>query len=143
VDGDAGVCDIFEDSVVGRRGATEVVLGLEAVDGYDDVEALEVLPMSRNGAECAGHNLGVDASAVKFGEDGFQFTKTNEGISSDEGDVKRFKFVDSFENVSDQLVIFEIGQLTEGGISVSSEVGGIVGVTSRAAQRTLSGNFYG
>jgi hypothetical protein len=143
VDGDYGVGYVLQDAFVGGRGATEIVLGLEAVDGYDEAEALEVFPMGRNGTECAGYNLGVDAAAFEFGKDRFEFTEANERISADERDVEGFKFVDGLENVSDEFVVFIVRQLTEGGISLSAEVSGIVGVASRTAEGTLTGNFDG
>jgi hypothetical protein len=143
VDGDADVCDVLEDAIVGGGSATDIVLGLEAVDGDDYVEALEVLPMGRDGAEGAGYNLSVDAAVFEFGEDCFQFTKANERISADEGDVEGLKFVDSLEDVSDEFVVLIVGQLTKGEVSFSAEVGGIVGVTARTAERALTGNFDG
>jgi hypothetical protein len=143
VDGDADVRDVFEDALVGCRGAADVVFGLESVDGYDYAEALEIHPVARNGAERAGHDLGVDATPLEFRDDCFQFTEANERISSDDGDVEGLKFVDGLKDVSDKLVILEVRQLTECGVSVSAEMGGVVGVTAGTAERALAGNFNG
>ena len=38
VDGDVLAGDIFQDALVGSRSAANVVLGLQAVDGHDDVQ---------------------------------------------------------------------------------------------------------
>lgn len=141
VDGDGGVCDVPEDAIVGGRGATEIVLGLEAVDGDHYVEALDVRPMGRNGAEGAGDDLNVDATAFKRWEDDFEFAMANQWISADEGDVEWLQFVDRLKDISDEFVVFVVGQLTEGGVSFSAKVSWIIGVTPRTAERALAGNF--
>jgi hypothetical protein len=84
------------------------VLGLKAVDGDYDIEKLEVCPVSGNGAEGAGDNLGVNAAAVELGQDGFEFPIANEGIAADEGYMEGLMLVDYTENVSDESVLLEV-----------------------------------
>ena len=72
---------------------------LEAVDGDDDIEALEVRPMSGNGAEGAGDNLDVNAPLIKHWQDGFQFPIADQGIAADKGDMEGLMLVDDTEHV--------------------------------------------
>ena len=125
------VCDLAGDGAVDRNArlrkvlqytlvscwcATYIVFGLQTVDGDDDVEALERRPMSGNGTEGAGDDLGVNAAAVEFGQDGFELAVADEGVAADEGDVERLVLVDYAENVFYQGIFLIVGQLAEGDV---------------------------
>ncbi|HMF63276.1 MAG TPA: hypothetical protein VK608_04240 [Edaphobacter sp.] len=72
---------------------------LEAVDGDDDIEALEVRPMSGNGAEGAGDNLDVNAPLIKRWQESFKFPIADQGIAADKGDMEGLMLVDDTEHV--------------------------------------------
>lgn len=69
--------------------------------------------MFGNGAEGAGHNLDVNAAAVKLGQQRLQFAVADQRVSSDEGEMKRTVLIHQVENAFYQRVTFEIGQLTK------------------------------
>ena len=108
VEGNAGIGDVFQDFLVGGRRATNVVLGLQTVDGDDDVQALELLPMGRNDAECAGDDLDVDSTALEFGDDELQLAMADQWVASDKGDMERLEFVYYLEDVAHQLAVLVI-----------------------------------
>jgi hypothetical protein len=143
VDRNARLRKVLQYTLVGRRCATYIVFGLQAVDGDDNVEALKCCPMSGDGAEGAGDNLGMNAATVKFGEDRFELAIADEGIAADEGYVERLVLVDYAEDVFDQGVLLVVGQLAKGDGAVTSEVGWIVGVASGAAEGAFSGDLDG
>lgn len=101
VDGDSGLSNVFEDALVSCGGAAEVMFGLEAVDRDDDIQAFEGAPVSGNGTEGAGNDLEMDAAAIDFGEQGFEFAEAHKGIAADERDVERAMFVDKLKDVAD------------------------------------------
>jgi len=72
---------------------------LEAVDGDDDIEALEARPMSGNGAEGACDNLDVNASLIKRWQESFKFPITNQGIAAHQGKMEGLMLVDDTEHV--------------------------------------------
>ena len=133
VDRNACLRKVLQYTLVGCRCATYIVFGLQAVNGDDDVEALECRPMRRNGTEGAGDDLDVNAAAVEFGQDHLELAVADEGVAADEGDVERLVLIDYTENVFDQGVFLVVGQLTESDAAVDSEMGWIVGVASGAA----------
>ncbi|MCU1222872.1 MAG: hypothetical protein JWQ42_965 [Edaphobacter sp.] len=72
---------------------------LETIDGDDDIEELEVRPVSGNGTEGAGDNLDVDASPIKLWQEGFELPIADQGIAADEGDVQGLVLVDYTKHV--------------------------------------------
>jgi hypothetical protein len=141
VDRDAGVGYVLQDSFVGGGGSTEIVFGLQAVDGDYDVEALELLPVRWDDAEGTGDYLDVNSATVKLGDDEFELAMPDQGVASDEGDMKRPVLIDNLEDVANQLIVLVVGKLTESDASPGAEVSGIVGVAARAAQGAFTGNF--
>ncbi len=138
VDRNSRLRKVLQYTLVGRRCATDIVFGLESVYGDDDIEALEVGPMSGNGAEGAGDDLGVNAAAVELGQDGFEFAIPDHRVASDEGDVERLMFVDYAEDVFDERVFFIVRQLTKSDVVLAPEMGWIEGVASGATEGTFT-----
>jgi hypothetical protein len=97
--------------------------------------------VSGNGAEGAGDNLGVNATAIELRQDGFEFPVSDEGVAADEGDVERLVLVDYAEDVFDESVFFIVRQLTKGDVAFASEMSWVVGVTSRTAEGTFAGDL--
>ncbi len=141
VDRNACLRKVLQYTLVGCRCATYIVFGLQAVDGDDDVEALECRPMSGNGAEGAGDDLDMNAAAVELGQDRFELAIADEGVAADEGDVERLVLVDYAEDVFDQGVFLVVGQLAKGDVAVASEMGWIVGVASGTAEGAFAGDL--
>src|SRR5687767_15075002 len=54
--------NVLEDAVVRRRRSPLVVLRLQPVDGYDNLQAMHADPLLRNRTDGTGHQLRVDAS---------------------------------------------------------------------------------
>jgi hypothetical protein len=96
------------------------VFGLQAVDRDDDVETLKVSPMRGNGAKGAGDDLDVNAAAVEFWQDRLELAVADEGVATDEGDVKRLVLVDYAENIFYKGVFLVVGQLAESDVTVAS-----------------------
>ena len=113
VNGDAGVFDALEDALVGRGLAAYIMFRLQAIDGYDDVQFLELHPGSGDFAKGAGDDLHVYAPAMDLRDQRVEFTITNEGIASDDGDMERLVFVDNGQYARDQFVAFEIGEFAK------------------------------
>lgn len=132
---------ILQYTLVSRRCAANIVFGLQAVDGNYDVEALEVGPVSGNGAEGAGDDLGMNAAAVELGQDGFEFAIPDEGVAADERYVERLMLVDYAEDVFDERVFFVVRQLAKGYVVLASEMSRIKGVASGTAEGTFAGDL--
>ncbi len=141
VDRNSRLRKVLQYTLVGRRCATNIVFGLEAIYGDDDIEALEVGPVSGNGTEGAGDDLDVNAAAVELRQDRFELSVADQRVAADEGDVERLMFVDYAEDVFDQRVFFIVRQLAQGDVAVASEMGGIEGVASGTAEGTFAGEL--
>jgi hypothetical protein len=120
VDRNARLREVLQYTLVSCWCATYIVFGLQAVDGDDDVETLKVSPMRGNGAKGAGDNLDVNAAAVEFWQDRLELAVADEGVATDEGDVKRLVLVDYAENIFYKGVFLVVGQLAESDVTVAS-----------------------
>jgi len=141
VDRNGRLRKILQYTLVSRRCAANIVFGLQAVDGNYDVEALEVGPVSGNGAEGAGDDLDVNAAVVELGQDGFEFAIPDEGVAADERDVERSMLVDYSKDVFDESVLFVIRQLAKGDVAFTPEMGRIKGVATGTAEGTFAGDL--
>jgi len=141
VDRNGRLRKILQYTLVSRRCAANIVFGLQTVYGDYDVEALEVGPVSGNGAEGAGDDLGMNAAAVEFGQYCFEFAIPDEGVTADEGDMERFMLVDYAENVFDECVFFIVRQLAKRNVVFPSEMGRIEGIATGTAEGTFAGDF--
>jgi hypothetical protein len=81
----------------------------------------------------------MHAAALDLGQKKFELAVANEGVASDEGDVEWLVVVDDGEHFCDQLLSFEVGELTEFGLA--SEVGRVEGIATGAAERAFFGDF--
>ena len=100
---DPGALNVFQNALVGGGLAARVVLRLQAVDGDDDVEVLEGVPLRGNFAEGAGDHLGVDTAAVDLRQQRVELAVTDQRIAADEGNVHGLVLVDEGEHARDQL----------------------------------------
>lgn len=141
MDGDFRADNIFQDAFVGCRLAALVVLRLKAVNGNDDVKSFVPSPLSRNDAEGAGDDLGVNTAGFNLWDELLQLTVANEGVATHEGDVKGLVLVEKSENAGDQIFSLEVGELTQKG--VVAEMGYVEGVAARAAEGAFLGDFDG
>ena len=141
VDRNGRLRKILQYTPVRRRCAANIVFGLQTVYGDYDVEALEVGPVSGNGAEGAGDDLDVNATVVELGQDGFEFAIPDEGVAADERDVERSMLVDYSEDVFDESVLFVIRQLAKGDVAFTPEMGRIKGVATGTAEGTFAGDL--
>jgi hypothetical protein len=85
--------------------------------------------------------LDVDAALEQEGDHGFDFAIADEGVAADEGEVEGFEAVDDFEDAIDEGLALAVGEAAEGG--AAAEVAVVIGVTARAAERALLGDFNG
>src|SRR5690242_12665959 len=106
--------DVLENPLVGRGLAACVMVGLETVDGDNDIEPGEVIPVFRNGAKGAGDKLHVDATSVERGKDLLQFPIPNHRVAANERDMERAMTIHQVQNSLDQRVLLVIREHAEG-----------------------------
>src|SRR5205823_12107660 len=139
--GDLVPLDVLEDAVVSRGRPPLVVLGLQAVDRDDDREAEEAVPVLRNLADGARHELGVDAALRKLRQDHVELAVADERLAADDRDVERPLTVDQREELVNELLPLEVAHLTQR--HAAAEMIVAVGVAARTPQRALACDLNG
>jgi hypothetical protein len=118
------------------------MVGLQSVNRYDYAEPGKIVPMRRDGPECAGYKLNIYTLLIKFGQDFFQLAVSDEGIAAHQRDMEGPIFVNKIEDTVDEGVLFEVGKDSKSD-AVAAEVGLVVGITAGAAERALARNLNG
>src|ERR1019366_5896643 len=134
VDGDARVFDVVAAALIGGRCAPRIVLRLQAVDGYDDIELSESFPFAGDDPECAGDQLRMNTAALKLRKEQIDFAIAYQRIAADERHVQWLVLIDDGEHSRHQLISFEVGKLTQ---LWTLKMRCVEGITSRATQRTF------
>ncbi len=76
----------------------------KSVDGDNKFKIFEILPLRRDLAERAGHELHVDAAFHQFRQKDQQLPITDHGIAADDGEVQGPQFIHDRENALYKLV---------------------------------------
>src|SRR5262249_39341666 len=87
VDADVMTADIFEDPVIGGRPPANVVLGLEAINGYNKVEPGNARPFLGDFPNGTGKQLDMDSAPGQKRQQDAQLAKSHQGITTDERKV--------------------------------------------------------
>src|SRR5215813_11795940 len=87
VDADVMTGDVLEDPVIGGWPAADVVLGLEAIDGYNKVEPGNVRPFLRDFPKSTGHHLDMDSPPGQEGQQDAKLAKSHQGIATNKRKV--------------------------------------------------------
>ena len=82
--GDCVALDVFENAIVGRGCAADVMLRLQAVDRHDNREAAEFVPVFRDLPHRTGHELGVDAARGQSRQQHVQLAKSHQRLAPDD-----------------------------------------------------------
>ena len=135
VNSDACPLDILEDAFIGSWFAPRIVLWLETVDRYHDIQFLECRPLAGDDPERTRDNLRVDTASFYLRQQQFDFPVPHQRIATNERHVKRFVLVDERKHSRDQLISLEIRKLTQ--LSRTPEVRRIERVASGTLQWAL------
>jgi hypothetical protein len=111
MDGDPLAGDAFENTIVGRGLAPNIVLGLQTVDGDYDIDVLQRSPGWRDLTECAGDNLYVNTTLNKLRHEYFQLAVSYERITSDDRQLERPHAIDHLQHTVNKSFAFEVGQI--------------------------------
>jgi len=102
MDGDLVTSDVFQNAVVGCGRAPRVMLGLQAVNGDDQMKVGDAAPLERNGANSAGNELDFDIHGGQLGKEGAQFAIANQRLAADDGEMQGFDAANEREDGGDQ-----------------------------------------
>ena len=133
--------DVLENPIVGRRGAADVVLRLQAVDRYDDREARDAAPLGGNLANGTGDELHVDAALREQRQNRRQLAIPHERFAADDGDMEWAMRVDERHDAVDQFLTFEIADFAKREIAAEMIVA--VRVATGTVKRAFPGDFDG
>ena len=141
MDRDLCANDVLENAVIGCRRPAFIMLRLQTINRYHDIELFVLAPGCRNHTKGTRHDLSVDAARLDLRDKLLEFTVSNEGIAANEGDVQRLLFVEQGQDAVDQLLSAKVGEF--GQQSVVAEVSWVEGVAAGATQRALFGDLDG
>ena len=74
--------DIFQNAIVRCRFAALVMLRSETVDRDNDLHFFQSLPLPRDFADSAGHDVRANSPFAEFWQDFIQFPKSNERLTA-------------------------------------------------------------
>ncbi len=131
--------DVFENAIVGGRGAAHVVLGLQAIDRHTHLQAAACPPSCGNRPHGARHDLHVHAHRGQRRQQHVEFAESHERLAADDRHVQRLLPLDDVEHAVDELLSLVIGKFPQ--YDVAAQVLVAVRVTPRAAQRALASDF--
>ena len=81
---DALTGDVFQDTLIRRRGSSRIVLRLQTVDGDYNIQVMQYRPVCRKRAERAGDDLNVNAFSEQQRDQNLQFPVSHQRIASDD-----------------------------------------------------------
>jgi hypothetical protein len=132
--------DVLQDSVVRRRLAPFIVLGLQTIDGHNNLKTTQTDPLGRDGPYSAGYDLGVDTHSRQPRENFVELAETNQWFASDDRNMEGPVRFDEREEARHELGALEIADLPQR--DVTTEMFISVGVTAGAFKGTFAGNLY-
>src|SRR5262249_26290205 len=111
VNGDLVTNDVFQDSIVGRRRAPRVVVGLKAVNRNDEGQTMEATPLLRDFTDGARDELGVNTALGELRQNHAELPIAHQRLPADDRDVQRPMLIDDGQELVDQLLAREIANL--------------------------------
>ena len=84
----------------------------------------------------------MDSPLLELGEKDVKLAITHQRVPSHDGEMNGALAIDNGQEPADQVVSFEVRQLAQVD-SACAQMLGLVGVTTRTAQRALAGDFNG
>src|ERR1700722_6143899 len=139
VNGHPRSADVLEDALVGGWLAAFVVLRLQAVDRYHDIQLLEPAPVGWNNSEGAGHDLRMYSAAFQLRQEQFKLTISNQRIPAYKRDMKRLAFIDERKHSVDQFIALEVGKLTQ--LNSTSKMCRVERIAARTSEGAFLGDF--
>jgi hypothetical protein len=112
VNGDSCPFDVLKDAFIGSWFAPRIVLWLEAVDRYHNIQFLKCRPVAGDDPESTRDDLRVDAALLYLRQQQLEFPIPHQRIAADKRHVNRFVFIDERKHSRDQLISLEIRKLT-------------------------------
>jgi len=119
--------------------AAFVVLRLQAVDRYHDIQLLEPAPVGWNNSEGAGHDLRMYSAAFQLRQEQFKLTISNQRIPAYKRDMKRLAFIDERKHSVDQFIALEVGKLTQ--LNSTSKMCRVERIAARTSEGAFLGDF--
>src|SRR5215467_8300446 len=141
VDCDLLTGNILQDSIVCCRCAPDIMIWLQPVNRYNDVQVGKHRPTGGEGAECTGDDLNVNASIKQKRNHQLEFAVPDKRVASNQRQMQGLETVDNLKNTIYQFLAFEIAKISQG--EAAAEMSVIIGITSGTTQRALARNLDG
>jgi hypothetical protein len=103
--------DVLQNAIVSCGSPAAIMLLLQAVDGNSQMEIVELAPGCRDGPNGAGDKLHLNAQRLQFRQQLVKLPVADQGFTSNDGDMKGTKLPDERQNLSDQFLALEVGEL--------------------------------
>jgi hypothetical protein len=103
--------DVLEDSLIGSWFATRIVLRLQAIDRYYDIQFLQFHPRGRDHPECARDDLCMYGAGLDLWQKRFELTVPYQRIATYQRDMERFVLIDERKHSGYQVIALEVGEL--------------------------------
>jgi hypothetical protein len=113
VDRDLLASDILQNPIVRGRSTSQVVLPLQTIDGYDDVQAGECYPRWRQLAERAGYNLEMKSTIKEQRNHDLELLIPNQRVATNNRKMQGLEAVNRLDNAIDQLLAFAIAETSQ------------------------------
>src|SRR5258708_5581599 len=97
VDRDLLARDVLQDSIVRCRRASNIVLWLQSVNRYDDVQMGMRRPTRRHRPECTGDDLDVNSSIKQLRNHQLELAIPDERVASHDRQMQRLEAVDDLK----------------------------------------------
>ena len=128
----------FKNAGVSGWFATHVMLRLQTIDGYHDIEPLYARPFWWNLTKRTGYHLDVNTAVLKQRQKAGDFTMPHQRIAPHKGEMQWTMFIHQCKHTLHQIFtafVLELPQIQ------SSHMAFFICITSGATQRTLPRNL--
>src|SRR4051812_28136318 len=106
---------IFQNSLVGRWLAADVVFGSKTIDRYCRRHSFDFCPLDGNGSNSAGDDLDMNIPGFENWQDLIQLPETHQRFSTDDGYMQRPVLIHESNHSIDQSLSLKITDLPKYG----------------------------
>jgi hypothetical protein len=113
---------------------------LQAIDGYDYVQARQIRPGRTHPSEGTGNDLHVDSARQEQGNEQLKFAIADQRVTPDDGQMQWLQSIDNFEYSVYQGLALSVVKVAQGLPAAQMRV--VIGVATRTSQGAFTRNFY-